>query len=121
MPLLNDINTVIHIRVLKKGYFPSEEEYSNFSDEVLREVIDLDDDVEINSEESSEEINGIDYKKISYRFTGLNEDDDKDYEIDLIFINRNNMLYLFIKVPDIYYEDFSDRVYRTMLYSLSFD
>jgi len=121
VPLLNDINTVIHIRVLKKGYFPSEEEYSNFSDEVLREVVDLDGDVEIKSEESTGEVNGINYKEISYRFAEKNKDEYENYEIDLIFINRNNMLYLFIKIPDIYYGDFSDRVYRTMLYSLSFD
>jgi len=118
VPGSDNIKVIIHMRVLKEGHYPSREEYSDFSNKVLREVVDLNDNVEVKSEESTEEIDGITYRQINYHYPG----EDKDgCDVDMIFINRNNMLYLFIKVSGIYYKEFSDKLYKSMLTSLSFD
>lgn len=118
MPAYNNINVIIHMRVLKEGYFPSEENYSDFSDQLLNDLVASDDTPEVEKSESTGEIGDVIYRQINYHYPG----EDKDgWDVDLIFINRSNMLYLLIKVSDIYYKRFADKLYKNMLDSLSFD
>ena len=118
IPGYDNINVVIRMRVLKEGYFPSEENYSDFSDQLLNDLVDSNDTPEVEKSESTGEIGDVIYRQINYHYLG----EDKDgWDVDLIFINRSNMLYLFLKVSDIYYKEFSDKLYKDMLVSLSFD
>ncbi|MFZ3386354.1 MAG: hypothetical protein WA120_04185 [Candidatus Hydromicrobium sp.] len=118
IPGYDNINVIIHMRVLKEGYFPSEENYSDFSDQLLNDLVASNDTPEVEKSESTGEIGDVIYRQINYHYPG----EDKDgWDVDLIFINRNNMLYLLIKVSDIYYKRFADKVYKNMLDSLSFD
>ncbi len=115
-PLSGSINTAVNIRFLKEGYCPSTEEYSTFSDKILEEIVDVDTDLEVESEEITGEINGLDYRKISYYYI---LEDKIRWDIEMIFIRKNNVLYLLIRFSDIYYREFSCRLYDIMLNSLS--
>ena len=118
IPGSDNINVIIRMQVLKEGHFPSEENYSDFSDQLLNDLVASDDTPEVEKSESTGEIGNVTYRQINYHYPG----EDKDgWDIDLIFINRSNMLYLFLKVSDIYYKRFADKVYKSMLDSLSFD
>jgi hypothetical protein len=118
IPASSDINVAIHMRVLEEGYFPSEEDYSDFSDEVLSDVIAMGGTGEIKKSESTGKVSDIIYRQINYHYPG---EDGDGWDVDLIFINRSSMLYLLINVSDTYYQEFADKVYKKMLYSLSFD
>jgi len=114
--LPEDINVTVNINVLRKGYYPSREEYYNFSKRVLEEAIDLTNNIEIKTEESAIEINGINYNKISYHYL---LDSGKSWYIDFVFLEENDLLYLPVKISDVYYKEFSDRLFDFMLQSLS--
>jgi len=119
IPDSDNIGVAIHMWVLKEGYFPSEEkDYSDFADEMLSDVVDSSEAAEVHKSESTEEIGDITYKDINYHYQGENKD---GWDVDLIFINKSSMLYLLINVSDIYYQEFADKIYKKMLYSLSFD
>ena len=118
IPGSDNINVIIRMRVLKEGHFPSEENYSDFSNQLLNDLVASNDTPEVEKSESTGEIGDVTYRQINYHYPG----EDKDgWDVDLIFINRSNMLYLFLKVSDIYYKRFADKVYKNMLDSLSFD
>jgi len=118
IPAYDNINVIIHMRVLKEGHFPSEENYSNFSDQLLNGLVASNDTPDVKKSESTGEVGDVIYRQINYHYPG----EDKDgWDVDLIFINRSNMLYLFLKVSDVYYQEFADKVYKKMLGSLSFD
>ena len=118
IPANDNINAIIYMRVLKEGCFPSEENYSDFSDQLLNDLVSSNDTPEVKKSESTVEVSGVTYRQINYHYPG----EDKDgWDVDLIFINRNNMLYLLIKVSGIYYKEFSDKLYKSMLDFLSFD
>jgi hypothetical protein len=119
LSLSEDVNATVNINVLRKGYYPSREKYHQFSKRVLEEVINLTDNIEIKTEESTIEINGINYDKISYHY--LSSDSDKSWYIDFAFIEKNDLLYLPVKISDVYYRDFSDRLFNFMLQSMSFE
>lgn len=115
-PLSEDINAAVYIRVLKKGYYPPEEEYADFAGKILGELVDLNDGLEVESGEETVEINGITGRQFKYYYS---ENDKDGWDIEMTFIAKNNMLYLLIKFSDIYYREFSDRLYGIMLNSLS--
>jgi len=118
MPDSDNISVAVHMRVLKEGYAPSEEEYSDFADGILKNIVDSSGVAEVQKTESTGEVNDITYRQINYHYPG----EDKDgWDVDFIFINKNNMLYLLIRVSDLYYQIFADNVYMNMLNSLSFD
>ncbi len=118
IPAYDNINVIIYMRVLKEGHFPSEENYSNFSDQLLNGLVASNDTPDVKKSESTGEVGDVIYRQINYHYPG----EDKDgWDVDLIFINRSNMLYLFLKVSDVYYQEFADKVYKKMLGSLSFD
>jgi len=118
IPDSDDINVAVRIRVLKEGYIYSEEQYSDFAEELIRDIVDPGEDSEIEKTESTGEVNGVVYTQINYIHPGEN---NEGLDISIIFINQDNMLYLLIKVSDIYYRTFSDNVIESMLESLSFD
>jgi hypothetical protein len=117
VPLSDKIETSVELRVLKKGYYPSEEEYSQFSDSILNEVVDSADNMEVETKKSTGEIDGIDYDKISYNYP---EVDKSGIYIDLVYIKNNDMLYLFIKISDVHHRVFSEKLFNVMLESISF-
>ncbi len=117
-PLSGNTNTAVRARVLKKGYYPSEEKYSQFSDKILKEVFDLTDNMKVETEESMGGINGINYNKTSYHYL---EENEGGWDVDIIYINRNSMLYLLIKISDVYYREFSGKLFNTMLESMLFE
>lgn len=117
IPDSKKINVVINMRVLKKGYAPSEDQYSDFAEELLKEIVESGEDSDAEKTENTGEVNGIIYKQINY----INPGEDNDsWDSSIIFVNQNNMLYLLIKVSDIYYRTFADNVLESMLKSLSF-
>ncbi len=120
IPDSDNINVVINMWVLKKGYTPSEDQYSDFAEELLEKsenIVDSSETSEIEKTESTGEINDIIYRRISYRYPG---EDNDGWDGSIIFIKQDNMLYLLIKVSDIYYRTFADNVLESMLKSLSF-
>ena len=117
-PDSDNINVTIHMQVLKKGYFPSEGVYSSFADDILSDVVDSSETAEVQKTESTGEVNGVAYKQINYHYPN---EEKNGYDIDLIFVNKNNMFYLLIKVSDLYYQVFADNVCKNMLNSLTFD
>ncbi|MFA5015358.1 MAG: hypothetical protein WC549_07450 [Actinomycetota bacterium] len=117
IPDSENINVVINMRVLKENYAPSEDQYSDFAEELLKEVVEPGEASEIEKAESSGEINEIIYRQINYRYPG---EDNDGWDGSIIFINQDDMLYLLIKFSDIYYGTFADNVLRSMLESLSF-
>ena len=120
IPRLEDIDKSVEIKILalKESYAPSEEDYSDFSRGLLREVFDDDDGTEIKNGESEEEISGVTGKSINYSYT---KEDDSGWDVDFIFIEENGMLYLIIKISDVYYRDFADSLFETMLGTILFD
>ncbi len=118
MPDSDNINVTIHMQVLKKGYFPSEGDYSSFADNILSNVVDSSEAAEVQKTESTGEINDVTYKQINYHCLAKDKD---GWDVDLIFINKNGMFYLFIRVSDLYYQIFANDVCKIMLDSLSFD
>jgi len=112
------IDVIVRMRVLKKGYFPGEEEYSDFADDILSDVVNSGNDMEVQKTESTGEINDTAYSLINYSYPG---EDENGWDIDLIFINRSGMLYLFLKISGIYYKEFADSAYSSMLESLLFE
>jgi hypothetical protein len=117
-PLSGDVNATVNINILNKGYCPSRDKYLQFSNNVLEEVVDLTDDMEVETKESTIEICGINYDKISYRYLSEN---NEGWQVDFVFIEKNDVLYLHVKISDIYYINFSDRLFNYMLQSLSFE
>ena len=117
IPDSENINVSISMRVLKKGYAPSEDQYSDFAEKLLKGIAKSGEASETEKTESTGEINEIIYRKISYRYPGENKD---GWDGSIIFINQDDMLYLLIKVSDIYYGTFTDNVLESMLKSLSF-
>ncbi len=120
MPSLEDVDNPVEIKVmvLKEGYYPSGDQYSDFSESILTEVVDTDDGMEIKSGEHTGEINGAICRRINYSYT---KEDNSGWDVELIFMEKNNMLYLAIKISDIYYREFAGSLYETMLDSISFD
>jgi len=120
IPRLEDIDKSVEIKilVLKESYSPSEKDYSDFSKDLLREVFDDDDGADIKNGESEEEISGVTGKRINYSYT---KEDDSGWDVDFIFIEENDTLYLIIKISDVYYRGFTDSLFETMLGSISFD
>lgn len=118
IPDSDNINVVINMWVLKENYTPSEDEYSDFAEKLLKDIVDSGEDSEVEKTESTGEINEIIYRKISYRYPG---EDNNGWDGSIIFINQDNTLYLLIKVSDIYYRTFADNVLKSMLKSLSFN
>jgi hypothetical protein len=121
VPNSDNINVAVQMQmqILKEGFFPPEEEnYSGFADEMLSNVVDSSEAEEVQKTESTGEVDGITYRQINYHYPGEDED---GWDVDLVFMNKNNMLYLFLKVSDIYHKRFADKVYESMLDSLSFD
>lgn len=117
VPSSDKIETSVSLRILKKGYYPAEEKYSEFSDSIVNEVVNSPGNMEVESEKSTGEIDGIKYDKINYNYQEVNKG---GIYIDLVYIKKNDMLYLFIKISDIYHRDFSERVLNTMLESMLF-
>ena len=117
-PVSDDINAAVYISVLKKGYFPGEGHYSDFADKILTDVADSDENVETKKSETTGEAGGISCKQIDYHYTGGDED---SWDASFVFINKNNMLYMVLKISDIYYQEFADELLEVMLNSLSFD
>jgi len=115
------IDVIISVRVLKKGYFPGKEEYSDLADEMVEDIdviISNDEDIEVQKTEGTGEIGDIIYSQINYSYSGEGED---GWDIDFIFISRTNTLYLFKKISGVYYKGFADKVYSNMLESLQFE
>ena len=115
------IDVIISMRVLKKGYFPGKEEYSDLATEMVEDIdviISNDEDIEVQKIEGTGEIGDIIYSQINYSYPGEGED---GWDIDFIFISRTNMLYLFKKISGVYYKGFADKVYSNMLESLQFE
>ncbi len=117
-PDSDNINVVIDIRVLKEDYAPSEEQYSDFAEELIRDIGDFSEDSEVEKTESTGETNGVAYRQINYSHPVENIE---GLDISIIFIKQDNMLYLLIKVSGIYYRTFANNVLSRMLESLSFD
>jgi hypothetical protein len=114
------IDVRIKMRVLERGYFPGKEEYSDFADSLVKDldVEILDDEEEVLKTESSGEIDDAEYILINYNYPGEN---GNGWDIDLVFINKNSKLYLFLKISVMFYKEFADKVHGDMLDSLSFD
>lgn len=112
------IDVRMKMRVLEKGYFPGKEEYSDFADNIVQDIIVLSDDVEVSKTESTGDVSDATYSRINYSYPGENEN---GWDIDLIFINKTGMLYLFLKISDTYYKGFADKAYGNMLDSLLFN
>ncbi len=108
---------IIRMTVLKKGYYPDEKEYSDFADNIVQDIIVINEDMEVEKTESTQEINGQSYMRVNYSYL---EEDDNSWNIDLIFLNKNSMLYILLKISDSYYNGFADKVYSDMLESLFF-
>ena len=106
------------MRVLKEDYAPSEEQYSDFAEKLIRDIADSEEDSEIEKTESTGDTNGVAYRQINYSHPG---EDSDGLDISIIFISQDNMLYLFIKVSDIYYRTFADNLIENILESLSFN
>ncbi len=117
-PVLDYVDVIIRMTVLKKGYFPGKEKYSDFADNIVKDIIVLGDDMEVKKTENTGEINDDTYSLINYSYPG---EDENGWDIDLIFINKAGMLYLFSKISCTYYKGFADRAYSEMLNSLLFD
>jgi hypothetical protein len=118
IPMSDTINTAINIRVLKKGYYPLPEEYQSFSDNILSEIVEHDEDLEVRNEKITGEINGLHYTKIGYYY---DLEDESGWDVEIFFIEENEMLYLLIKLSNIYYREFSDKLCGIMLNSLSIE
>jgi hypothetical protein len=120
LPEPDYIDVRIKMRILEKGYFPGEEEYSDFADNIVKDldIEILDNDTEVRKTESSGEIGDTAYSQINYNYPG---EDENGWDIDLIFINRNSKLYLFLKISIMYYKGFADNVYGGMLESLQLE
>jgi hypothetical protein len=114
------IDVRIKMIVLEKGYFPGKEEYSDFADSIVKDldIEILDNDIEVKKTESSGEIDDVEYTRINYNYPGESE---SDWDIDLIFINRNSRLYLFLKISAVYYKEFADDVYDSMMESIQLE
>jgi len=120
IPQLEDIGKSVEIKimVLKENYYPLEEDYSDFSKDLLEEVFNYDDGTEIKNLESEKDVSGITGKYINYYYT---KENNEGWIVDFIFIEKNNMLYLIVKISDVYYMDFADSLFETMVGSISFD
>jgi hypothetical protein len=114
------IDVRMKMRVLEKGYFPDKKEYSDFADSIVKDldVEILNDEAEVHKTESSAEIDDTEYIQINYNYPGEGEN---GWDIDLIFINKNSKLYLFLKISAMYYKGFADKVYDSMLKSLQLE
>ena len=118
IPLAEEINVVMNILVFKEGYYPSEDEYSDFADEAISWIAASEDPEEMEKTESDSSLGDISYRKIEF----LNAaDEENGLKIAMSFIEHGKKLYLFIKVTDLYYLEFAENVYQDMLESLSFD
>lgn len=117
-PSAEEMNVAMNLLVLKEGYYPSGEEYTDFADDIISGIITSTDTEEMEKTESDENLGDISYKKIEF----LNvEDEENGLNITLAFIEHDKKLYLFIKVTDLHYLEFAEKVYQDMLESLSFD
>jgi hypothetical protein len=115
------IDVIISMRVLKKGYFPGKEGYSDLADEMVEDidiVISGNEDMEARKNETTGEIGDITYTRINYSYPGEDED---GWDIDFIFIGGTSRLYLFKKVCGVYYKGFADKIYDSMLESLQLE
>ncbi len=117
-PVSDDINAKVYMYVLKKGYFPGKGQYSDFADKILTDVADSDENVETKKSETTGEVGGISYKQIDYHYTG---EDENNWDASFVFINKNSMLYMVLKISGIYYQGFADKLFETMLQSLLSD
>ncbi len=117
LPTTDNLNTVVNIKVLKKGYYPLPGDYRSFSDSIMEEVFETDEDLEIETGEITGEINGLEYTKISYFYDKENE----SWDVAIFFIEKNDKLYLLMKLSDVYCREFSDKLFGIMLNSLSIE
>jgi hypothetical protein len=120
VPESDYLDVRIKMKILEKGYFPGKEEYSDFADSIVKDldIEILDNDTEVQKTESSGEIDDTTYSRVNYNYPGESEN---GWDIDLIFINRNSKLYLFLKISVMYYKGFADKVYGGMLGSLQLE
>ena len=118
IPLTEEMNVAMNLLVLKEGYYPSEDEYGDFADEVISGITISQDPEDMEKTESDISFDDASYREIEF----LSADDEENgLKIALSFIEHDKKLYLFIKVTDLYYLEFAEKVYQDMLESLSFD
>lgn len=118
IPLDEEMNVAMDILVYNDKYYPPKDEYSDFADEEIIESITSADPEKLVKTESDVSLDNITYKEIEFL---NNEDGENGVNITMSFIENDKKLFLFIKVSDLLYMEFAEKVYVDMLESLSFD
>jgi len=108
---------IINMWVFKKNYSPAAEEYSSFADKLMVKQIEQEDESGIEKTESGRTIGDIEVFEVKY---DKREEADEGWSMTFSFFKKNSTLFLFMRLTDIVYIDYGEKVTDTMVDSISF-
>lgn len=109
---------IIDMWVLKKDYSPEPADYSSFADKLLAEQEDQDQEGDIEKTESSGTAGDIELFEVRY------DNIDKTgggWSMTFSFFKKDGLLFLFMRLADPSYIDYSEKVVDYMIGSISFN
>jgi hypothetical protein len=108
---------IIDMWVLKKDYSPEPADYSSFADQLLAEQKEQDQDGDIEKTESSGTAGDIELFEI--RYDNIDEA-GRGWSTTFSFFKKDSLLFLFMRLTDPSYIDYSEKVVDYMIGSISF-
>jgi len=108
---------IVNMWILKKDYSPVTGEYSAFADELLSEQTGQEVESGIEKTENEKTIGETEVFEVRYDKI---EEADEEWSMTFSFFKKNNILFLFMRLTDIVYIDYAEKVVDTMINSISF-
>jgi len=113
------LEKVIKIKMwaLKSNYSPKPEDYSEYTDKLLYEQIEKGEDINIEKTEYSLSIEDQEIQEFRYDY---NNNSGKGWSITFSFLQKDSILFLFMRYTDLVYVDYTKNVVSYIMGSISF-
>lgn len=111
-------NIIINIWALGEEYSPEEDDYTSFADGLLDEETVPEGENGIEKTDGWKAAGDIEIFEIEYR---NDQESDKAWCITFNFIKNDDMLYLFMRLSDLDYTDYAQKILDRMMGSLQFE
>ena len=110
-------NIIVNVWALGEKYSPGEDDYIDFADNLLDQEVIPEGENGIERTDDYKVIGDIEVFEIEYR---NNEEGDEAWCITFNFLRNDDMLYLFMRLSDLDYLDYTQKILDRMIGSLKF-
>ena len=116
-PVETERNIIVNVWALGEKYSPEEDDYIDFADNLLDQEVVPEGENGIERTDGHKVVGDIEIFEIEYR---NNEDSDRAWCITFNFLKNDDMLYLFMRLSDLDYLDYAQKILDRMIGSLKF-